>query len=81
MKGKTSATETLGRLHDVPSIAVRWNCSEKHVRRLIQQGQLIAHRIGRLVRVTEADLLSYERSVRGLQTHQTTVTLSPRKGK
>ncbi len=45
----------------VPEIADRWQCSERHVRRVIASGQLTAHRFGRLVRVSEADLRVYER--------------------
>ena len=45
----------------IPEIADRWQCSERHVRRLIASGQLTAHKFGRLVRVDEADLKVCER--------------------
>ena len=41
-------------------IADRWECSTRHVDRQIDSGDLIATRLGRLVRVTEADLLDCE---------------------
>ena len=45
----------------VSEIADRWQCSDRHVRRLIASGQLTAHKFGRLVRVGEADLTVCER--------------------
>ena len=48
------------RFWTVDFIAVRWCCSEKHVRRLIKTGELPHHRLGRNVRVSSDDLLRYE---------------------
>lgn len=41
-------------------LARRWGMSERHVRRLIDAGDLIAHRFGRAVRVSLANVLIYE---------------------
>jgi len=48
----------------VGQVAERWQCSEKKVRRLIENGELVAHRFGRLVRISLADLVAYERQKR-----------------
>ena len=45
----------------VAEIANRWRCSEKKIRRLIVNGDLIAHRFGALLRISTRDLLTYER--------------------
>ncbi len=45
----------------IRDIAERWQCSERQVRRVIQKGDLSAHKFGRLVRISEADLRIYER--------------------
>ena len=50
-----------GRYWTVPEIADRWQCSERHVRRIIVNGQLTAKKFGRLVRVSEANLKVCER--------------------
>ncbi len=50
--------------HTVSQIADQWQCSERQVRRLIASGQLIAHRFGRLLRVSEADKRACERANR-----------------
>jgi excisionase family DNA binding protein len=46
-------------LLDVPAVARRLRVSGKTVRRLIDRRALPVHRIGRLLRVSEADLQSY----------------------
>lgn len=50
--------------HSVRNIADRWDTSERHVRRLIKRGDLVAHRFGAVVRVSRADLLACERARR-----------------
>ena len=47
--------------YTVKQIAERWQCSEKTVRRLIDRGELVAHRLGARHRISEADLTAYER--------------------
>ena len=48
----------------VAQIALRWQCSERTVRREIARKALIAHRIRGQLRVSLADLQTYERSRR-----------------
>ena len=45
----------------IKQLADRWQCSEKKVQRMIAKGDLIAHRFGRLVRVSQGDAITYER--------------------
>lgn len=47
--------------HTVAQVAERWQCSAKTVRRLIERGDLVAHRFGSQIRVSAADLTAYER--------------------
>lgn len=47
--------------YTVRQIAERWQCSEKTVRRLIERGELVAHRLGGRHRISEADLVAHER--------------------
>ncbi len=44
-----------GNLHSINELADRWGVSPRTVRRQIEAGALRAHRIGRLVRVSDAD--------------------------
>ncbi len=44
----------------VVQVADRLRCSEKHVRRLIKNGDLMCHRFGSLVRIAWADLQAFE---------------------
>jgi excisionase family DNA binding protein len=54
---KTNASPEPGeRFLSVAEVAVRLNLSSKTVRRMIDRGELPAHRIGRLVRVGERSL-------------------------
>lgn len=46
--------------YTVAELAVRWSLSERHIRRLIEQGDIIAHRIGRAVRVSAANVALFE---------------------
>lgn len=43
-------------LLDIPAVARRLDVCDKTVRRLIARGELRAHRIGRLLRVSEEEL-------------------------
>lgn len=54
-------------LHDVEDVARILKCSNKTVRRLIERGDLPAHRFGRLLRVSPDDLRRYIASHRGVQ--------------
>lgn len=46
--------------YTVAELAVRWSLSQRHIRRLIEQGDIIAHRIGRAVRVSAANVALFE---------------------
>jgi excisionase family DNA binding protein len=54
-------------LLDLDAVATRLGVSSKTVRRLIDRGELAVHRIGRLLRVSEADLQSYVARRRQIQ--------------
>ena len=53
------AALAVGQLHDLNTIARRLNVSTKTVRRLIVRGELQSHRVGRLLRVSDAQYLDY----------------------
>jgi DNA binding domain, excisionase family len=53
-----------GPLLTVKQVASRWQMSERHVRRLIANGMLQPHRLGRAVRIAERDMAAFERSCR-----------------
>lgn len=54
----------------VDEIADRWQTSTRKIRRMIDAGELVAHRFGRHVRVSESDLLAYERGCRVVREHR-----------
>ena len=54
-------------LLDCNTVAIRLEISSKTVRRLIDRRELAVHRIGRLLRVSEADLQSYVARRRQIQ--------------
>jgi excisionase family DNA binding protein len=51
-------------MRDVDAVARRLNVSPKTVRRMINRGELPVHRIGKLVRISDDDLVEYVRSSR-----------------
>ena len=54
----------IAQMHDVDAVAQRLHVSPKSVRRLITRGELPVHRIGKLLRITDADLTEYVRNRR-----------------
>ncbi|MFT4026593.1 MAG: helix-turn-helix domain-containing protein [Novosphingobium sp.] len=48
--------------YTVAGLAARWGMSQRHIRRLIEGGDLRAHRFGKAVRISLADVLVYEAS-------------------
>jgi excisionase family DNA binding protein len=56
-----TGSQSAPRLLTVADVAERLQFSEKHVRRLIEAGEIPAVRIGRLVRVSEDDLTLFIR--------------------
>ena len=43
----------------VGEVAEVLDCSDKHVRRLIDRRELVAHRLGRLIRIAPKDLETF----------------------
>jgi excisionase family DNA binding protein len=58
------APASVAPLHDVATVASRLDVSEKTVRRMIDRGELPAHRVGRLLRISDGDLADYLRERR-----------------
>ena len=59
-------TSSQTRLLTIPDIAERDQVNEKTVRRWIQSGELIAHKLGAQWRISEADHALFMRERRGL---------------
>jgi excisionase family DNA binding protein len=55
----TNRSPVLSPLLDVDAVAARLGVSSKTVRRHIDRGDLAVHHIGRLLRVSEADLADF----------------------
>jgi excisionase family DNA binding protein len=51
----TRRNRSAGNLRSIDELAERWDVSPRTVRRQIKSGALRAHRIGRLVRISDAD--------------------------
>jgi excisionase family DNA binding protein len=51
----TRRNQPAGNLHSIDELAERWGVSTRTMRRQIKSGALRAHRIGRLVRISDAD--------------------------
>ena len=56
---ESGAALAVGQLHDLDTIAGRLNISVRTTRRLIVRGELGSHRVGRLLRVSDAQYLEY----------------------
>jgi excisionase family DNA binding protein len=56
---KRKAERTADRLWRVPEIAERADVAERTVRRWIDRGELLVHRLGRTVRISEADFAAF----------------------
>ena len=60
---RTTGTGTRGRpvikLFTIEEVAETLNVSSRTVRRLIESGALPVHRLGRLVRIADADLVTF----------------------
>jgi excisionase family DNA binding protein len=65
---KASLTAKTPRLLSVQAVAAYLDMSEKTVRRLLAKGDLPSHRIGRLLRISEADLQAFLLTHRGQAT-------------
>jgi excisionase family DNA binding protein len=56
---KASKPIAIPRLMSVATVAVALGVSSKTVRRLIQDGRLPSHRVGRQIRISEADFAAF----------------------
>jgi excisionase family DNA binding protein len=56
MRVPNTRSQPVGDLHTIDELAERWEVSTRTVQRLIKSGALRIHRIGRLVRISEADI-------------------------
>jgi excisionase family DNA binding protein len=57
---KTKPQAKRKEFYTVADLATRWNLSQRHVRRLIEQGEIPVHRIGRAVRISMANAAVFE---------------------
>ena len=55
----TNPARAGARLHTVEAVAERLGLSDKTIRRRITDGDLVAHRIGRRLRISEQDLQAF----------------------
>jgi excisionase family DNA binding protein len=65
MKVDPKSIMTGSRWHTVKGVADRLDVSERSVRRWITLGLIRPHRFGRAVRISEEDLVAFERQARG----------------
>ncbi len=56
MNAKSRKSAPPPRLLNVSEVAEICSCSTKQVRRWIDRGELVAHRLGRLIRIAPGDL-------------------------
>jgi excisionase family DNA binding protein len=57
----TRRNRAAGKLNSIDELAERWGVSNRTVQRQIKSGALRAHRIGRLLRISDADAEDYLR--------------------
>ena len=63
-RSSTRRNRPAGDLHSVDELAERWGVSRRTVERQIKSGALRAHRIGRLVRISDTDVADFLRQNR-----------------
>jgi len=64
MKTATPGTSPLPAFHSVTETAKLLKVSPRTVRRWIQKGDLMVHRFGRQIRITDSDLVTFIRQCR-----------------
>ena len=57
--GPKKRSRPIGELHKVDELAERWRISRRTLQRAIKSGALRVHRIGRLVRISDADAAAF----------------------
>ena len=60
VKSRLTKATTGSALLTVEQVAARWQISERQVRRFIAHSDLRAHKIGRVIRISEADIELFE---------------------
>lgn len=65
MSHRTKEQSETKAYHTVKDIAARWETCERSVRREINAGNLVAHKFGGSLRISDDDLSIYERMRRG----------------
>jgi excisionase family DNA binding protein len=63
-KAPTTKVPADAAFYTIKELAERLKISEKSIRRLIKQKELIAHQFGRMWRISVADALTFERANR-----------------
>lgn len=66
----TVSSTTTPTLYTIIEVAKLLKVSTKTVRRWIDAGDLIAHRLGRQLRITESDLLTFIRHSAGVRDYE-----------
>ena len=59
MSGNTSQTQRVERLLTIPQVAELLQVCPKTIRRWIERGELVAHRLGRQWRIAQNDLETF----------------------
>jgi len=54
------------RIYTPSTLAIRWQCSERHIRNLISHGDLKSFKLGKLLRITKQAVEEYEQCNGGL---------------
>jgi excisionase family DNA binding protein len=57
--GAGTQIRPIGKLHTIDELAELWDVSRRTLQRAIKSGALRVHRIGRLVRIAEADAAAF----------------------
>jgi excisionase family DNA binding protein len=57
--GPGTRVRPVGKLHKLDELAELWDVSRRTLQRAIESGALRVHRIGRLVRISEADAAAF----------------------
>jgi excisionase family DNA binding protein len=57
--GPKTRNRPVGELHTIDEFTERWRVSRRTLQRAIKSGALRVHRIGRLVRISDADAAAF----------------------
>jgi excisionase family DNA binding protein len=59
MSVRVARSRPVGKLHTIDELAELWAVSPRTLQRAIKSGALRVHRLGRLVRISEADAAAF----------------------